>query len=54
MQPINFAQVRFDARGLVPCVVRDWRTREVLTLAYRNAEALERTPAAPTLVILLV
>ena len=33
----------WDARGLVPCVVQDWRTGEVLTLAYMNAQALERT-----------
>ncbi len=33
----------FDERGLVPCVVQDWRTGEVLTLAYMNAEALRRT-----------
>ncbi len=34
---------RFDDRGLAPCVVQDWRTGEVLTLAWTNAEALERT-----------
>ena len=33
----------WDARGLVPCVVQDCRTGEVLTLAYMNAQALERT-----------
>ena len=32
-----------DDRPLVPCVVQDWRTGEVLTLAYMNEEALERT-----------
>ena len=37
------AAIRFDGDGLVPCVVQDWRTGEVLTLAYMNAEALERT-----------
>ena len=36
-------EVRFDERGLVPCVIQDWRSGEVLTLAYMNAEALERT-----------
>ena len=35
--------IEFDERGLVPCVVQDWRTGEVLTLAYMNREALERT-----------
>ncbi|MGA9284887.1 MAG: bifunctional phosphoribosyl-AMP cyclohydrolase/phosphoribosyl-ATP diphosphatase HisIE [Solirubrobacteraceae bacterium] len=33
----------YDERGLVPCVVQDWATGEVLTLAYMNAIALERT-----------
>src|SRR6188472_4480704 len=33
--------VRWDERGLVPCVIQDWRSGEVLTLAYMNAEALE-------------
>jgi phosphoribosyl-AMP cyclohydrolase / phosphoribosyl-ATP pyrophosphohydrolase len=33
--------VRFDDRGLVPCVIQDWRSGEVLTLAYMNAEALD-------------
>ena len=36
-------EISFDDRGLVPCVVQDWRTGEVLTLAYMNAEALART-----------
>jgi phosphoribosyl-ATP pyrophosphohydrolase/phosphoribosyl-AMP cyclohydrolase len=35
--------VRFDDRGLVPCVIQDWRSGEVLTLAYMNGEALERS-----------
>jgi phosphoribosyl-AMP cyclohydrolase / phosphoribosyl-ATP pyrophosphohydrolase len=36
-------EIAFDDRGLVPCVAQDWRTGEVLTLAYMNQEALERT-----------
>jgi phosphoribosyl-AMP cyclohydrolase / phosphoribosyl-ATP pyrophosphohydrolase len=38
-------EIAFDERGLVPVVVQDWRTGEVLTLAYANAEAVERTRA---------
>jgi phosphoribosyl-AMP cyclohydrolase / phosphoribosyl-ATP pyrophosphohydrolase len=38
-------QVAYDDRGLVTCVVQDWRSGEVLTVAYMNAEALERTRA---------
>src|SRR5579884_203210 len=37
------SDIAFDERGLVPCIVQDWRTGEVLTLAYMNAEALRRT-----------
>ena len=35
--------IRFDEQGLVPCVMQDARTGEVLTLAYMNEEALART-----------
>jgi len=37
------APIAFDENGLVPCVVQDWASGEVLTLAYMNEEALERT-----------
>ena len=36
-------EIAFDERGLVPVVVQDWSTGEVLTLAYANAEAVART-----------
>jgi phosphoribosyl-ATP pyrophosphohydrolase/phosphoribosyl-AMP cyclohydrolase len=39
------SQIAYDERGLVPCVVQDWRTGEVLTVAYMNAAALEHTRA---------
>ncbi len=35
--------VSFDDGGLVACVVQDWASGEVLTLAYMNAQALTRT-----------
>jgi phosphoribosyl-ATP pyrophosphohydrolase/phosphoribosyl-AMP cyclohydrolase len=37
------ADIAFDERGLVTCVVQDWASGEVLTVAYTNAEALART-----------
>jgi phosphoribosyl-ATP pyrophosphohydrolase/phosphoribosyl-AMP cyclohydrolase len=37
------SQIAFDQQDLLPCVVQDWRTGEVLTLAYMNEEALKRT-----------
>jgi phosphoribosyl-ATP pyrophosphohydrolase/phosphoribosyl-AMP cyclohydrolase len=37
------SEVVFDERGLVPCVVQDSLTGEVLTVAYMNAESLRLT-----------
>ena len=36
-------EVAYDERGLVPCIIQDWRSGEVLTLAYMNEEAMART-----------
>jgi len=36
-------QIAYDEQGLVPVVIQDWNTGEVLTLAYANAEAIART-----------
>lgn len=40
---INFDEIRFDERGLIPAIVQNAATREVLTLAYMNRESLQRT-----------
>jgi phosphoribosyl-ATP pyrophosphohydrolase/phosphoribosyl-AMP cyclohydrolase len=37
------SRVQFNSDGLIPAVVQDVRTREVLTLAYMNEEALRLT-----------
>jgi len=37
------ADISYDERGLVPCVIQDWTTGEVLTLAYMNELAVRRT-----------
>ncbi len=39
-------EITFDSQGLVPVIVQDWRSGEVLTLAYANAEAVRRTRAS--------
>jgi phosphoribosyl-ATP pyrophosphohydrolase/phosphoribosyl-AMP cyclohydrolase len=36
-------QVVYDGEGLLPCIVQDWHTGEVLMLAYMNEHALART-----------
>ncbi|MCS7280475.1 MAG: phosphoribosyl-AMP cyclohydrolase [Desulfobacterota bacterium] len=35
--------IKWDRDGLVPCVVQDFETKEVLMLAYMNEDALLRT-----------
>lgn len=42
---IAIADLKFDERGLVPAIVQDANTLQVLTLAYMNRESLERTLA---------
>ena len=37
------AKIKFDTKGLVPVVTTDSKTKQVLMMAYMNAEALEKT-----------
>lgn len=43
MNPVNDSPVRYDADGLVPAVVQDANTGDVLMLAFMNDEALRQT-----------
>ncbi len=36
-------EINWDANGLVPAIVQDEKTKQVLMLAYMNAESLEAT-----------
>ncbi len=36
-------QLKFNAEGLIPAVIQDQRSGEVLTLCYMNKEALQKT-----------
>jgi phosphoribosyl-AMP cyclohydrolase len=36
-------ELRFDAAGLIPAIVQDAQTGQVLTLAYMNRQSLELT-----------
>lgn len=42
---MNLPEIAWDERGLTPVIIVDDRTNAVLTLAYANREALERTLA---------
>jgi phosphoribosyl-AMP cyclohydrolase len=39
----RIARVAFNDHGLVPAVIQQWDTREVLMLGWMDAEALRRT-----------
>ncbi|OCA88179.1 bifunctional phosphoribosyl-AMP cyclohydrolase/phosphoribosyl-ATP pyrophosphatase [Bacillus sp. FJAT-27225] len=40
---MNISGLTFDEKGLIPAVVQDSKTKEVLTVAYMNEESLQRT-----------
>ncbi|MCM3004523.1 bifunctional phosphoribosyl-AMP cyclohydrolase/phosphoribosyl-ATP diphosphatase HisIE [Priestia koreensis] len=40
---MNIEAIKFDAQGLVPAIVQDAGSKEVLTLAYMNKESLEKS-----------
>lgn len=42
MEPM-FGEIAFDQRGLVPCIVQDFSTGEVLMFAWMSPESLEMT-----------
>lgn len=46
MNQENLDQLAFNDDGLIPCIVQELRTGEVLTLAWMNREALDRTLAS--------
>ncbi len=45
METVATQSINFDVQGLVPAIVQDAHTGEVLMLAYMNIEALEQTLA---------
>ena len=40
---IDPKKIKFDEKGLVPAIIQDIKTKEVLMLAYMNHESLEKT-----------
>ena len=43
METISAKSLKFDAQGLIPAIVQDAETAQVLMLAYMNAESLQLT-----------
>ncbi|RSK28560.1 bifunctional phosphoribosyl-AMP cyclohydrolase/phosphoribosyl-ATP diphosphatase HisIE [Bacillus sp. HMF5848] len=40
---MNIEDIKFDSQGLVPAIVQDAVSKEVLTLAYMNRESLQKS-----------
>ena len=36
-------EIKFDSSGLIPAIVQDEKTKDVLMVAYMNRESLEKT-----------
>lgn len=40
---MNIASLKFDENGLIPAIVQDFNTKQILTMAYMNKESIEIT-----------
>ena len=38
-----YDKLKFDANGLIPAIIQDYKTGEVLMVAYMNEESLKKT-----------
>ncbi|PIP20736.1 MAG: phosphoribosyl-AMP cyclohydrolase [Candidatus Omnitrophica bacterium CG23_combo_of_CG06-09_8_20_14_all_40_11] len=43
VKKFNIKDLKFDALGLIPAIIQDYRTAEVLMLGFMNAISLRRT-----------
>lgn len=40
---VDFDSCKLDANGLIPCITQDYKTGDVLMMAYMNRESFEQT-----------
>ena len=43
MRKNEIKNLKFDRQGLIPVIIQDYKTKQVLMLAYMNKESLRRT-----------
>ncbi|MBU1726971.1 MAG: phosphoribosyl-AMP cyclohydrolase [Candidatus Omnitrophica bacterium] len=42
-QKFKLNDLRFDEKGLIPAIIQDYKTKDVLMVAYMNKESVRRT-----------
>jgi phosphoribosyl-AMP cyclohydrolase len=42
-QKFKISSLRFDKNGLIPAIIQDYRTGEILMMAYMNRSSLKKT-----------
>ena len=40
---MNIDKLKLDSNGLLPAIIQDYKTLDVLMLGYMNAESIKRT-----------
>lgn len=48
LAPLDSTQLKFDSAGLIPAIVQDSETNEILMMAWMNAESIGRTVETKT------
>ncbi len=48
LAPLDTTQLKFDSAGLIPAIVQDSETNEILMMAWMNAESIGRTVETKT------
>lgn len=43
MKKFNLGSLKFDKEGLIPAIIQDYKTKDVLMLAYMNRESIRRS-----------
>jgi len=43
IKPTTFEAIKWDSNGLIPAIVQDVQTKDVLMMAYMNVESLRQT-----------
>lgn len=43
MKKFNLGSLKFDKQGLLPAIIQDYKTRDILMLAYMNRESIRRS-----------